>query len=533
MGSALGDSRALGAAAVTALLLMWAASGGLALAEYDCHATSDAISALQSDGNVTVQHSPGIGYGFLGLKEDLPFLGGGGNVTRGVVIVPEDGVAPEAYAPLARGLAVRGSYAVIVEKACAGRILRAMMQKSHLQYWTLAGHGRGGALAAQVARTLQPKVKGLVLMAAPMPPDVDMADLNVIVVVLYGQKDNVVTSKAVEESFSRMPGDSGVTHFPNLGHYDFASSECVGNGKGLDEKRRLDPMDQDFGTIVSQIFTAIALSQWAVASEKALTFFDNEKLTPGHNVSKVYPGDIRVHCTQVPIPNTSPQRSWWVFTPTEIKGGLVYYPGAAVDARAYFPLAFEIAARGHLVVIVQMPTRIASVAYQDANTVIASEHPLFSGVPKGKWALGGHSAGGFATTQYVGKFGDRIYAAVMHAGGWGANLTENPLPIANIYGTLDDLTPGGYDRYRYRNTDPPPKGQGPLVNLKTSRFVAIEGANHYQVGDYGYQSPDQIPIISMEQQVAEFARETVSFLDDVASGKVLQRNKQQSETASL
>ena len=68
-----------------------------------------------------------------------------------------------------------------------------------------------------------------------------------------------------------------------------------------------------------------------------------------------------------------------MFTPTEIKGGLVYYPGAAVDARAYFPLAFEIAARGHLVVIVQMPTRIASVRYQDANTVIASEHPLFSG----------------------------------------------------------------------------------------------------------------------------------------------------------
>ena len=73
------------------------------------------------------------------------------------------------------------------------------------------------------------------------------------------------------------------------------------------------------------------------------------------------------------------QRSWWVFTPTEIRGGLIYYPGAAVDARAYFPLAFEIAARGHLVVIVQMPCRIASLSYQDANTVIASKHPLFSG----------------------------------------------------------------------------------------------------------------------------------------------------------
>jgi hypothetical protein len=57
----------------------------------------------------------------------------------------------------------------------------------------------------------------------------------------------------------------------------------------------------------------------------------------------------------------------------------VYYPGGAVDARAYFPLAFEIAARGHLVVIVQVPLRSASLGYQDANTVISSKHPLFSG----------------------------------------------------------------------------------------------------------------------------------------------------------
>lgn len=104
---------------------------------------------------------------------------------------------------------------MVLEKACAGRTLRAMMEESHLQSWVLAGHGRGGALAAQVARTLQPKVKGVVLMAAPMPPDVDMADLNVVVVVLYGQKDSVVTPEAVEKSFSRMPGTDSLSN-PNF-----------------------------------------------------------------------------------------------------------------------------------------------------------------------------------------------------------------------------------------------------------------------------------------------------------------------------
>lgn len=94
----------------------------------------------------------------------------------------------------------------MLEKPCAGRTLRAMMQKPLLEHWILAGHGRGGALAARLALTLQPKVKALILMAAPMPKDVDMADLNLLVVAMYGQKDSVITPETVEKSFSRFPG---------------------------------------------------------------------------------------------------------------------------------------------------------------------------------------------------------------------------------------------------------------------------------------------------------------------------------------
>lgn len=95
---------------------------------------------------------------------------------------------------------------MILEKACEKRTLRAMKEQWQLQYWVLAGHGRGGTLAAELARTLLPRVKGVVLMAAPMPLHVDMVNLNVFVTVLYGQMDTVVTPKAVETSFSRMPG---------------------------------------------------------------------------------------------------------------------------------------------------------------------------------------------------------------------------------------------------------------------------------------------------------------------------------------
>lgn len=109
-------------------------------------------------------------------------------------------------------------------------------------------------------------------------------------------------------------GDSGVTLFPNLGHYDFAMSDCVGNNVTQRVKRGLGQSDDYFNNIVSKVYSAVVLSRWPVASEKALSFSDNEKLKPGHNDSKLYPGDIRVQCTEVPIPNTGPQvctQSWF------------------------------------------------------------------------------------------------------------------------------------------------------------------------------------------------------------------------------
>ena len=63
-----------------------------------------------------------------------------------------------------------------------------------------------------------------------------------------------------------------------------------------------------------------------------------------------------------------------------IEGDLVYYPGVVVDGRAYFPLAFGIAARGYLVVIMQQPMRDASLTFEDADAVLDSDNPLFSGM---------------------------------------------------------------------------------------------------------------------------------------------------------
>ncbi|CAM6085646.1 unnamed protein product [Calypogeia fissa] len=472
-----------------------------------CSPNPAALQALYSTQNFTVQTIEQIGYGFYFRNPALSPVIGGPNVTRGLVILPEDGIKPAAYAPYARQVALYGYYVIIVNKATPGRVLEAMMQHPEFLYWSLVGHGTGGELAARIAVTLQPKVKGLVLIASVLPPEVDLRSIspNLFLTVIYSDSDTVSTPMAVINSFSRVVGDAWVIKIPGFGHFDFAYSTCLGNAKAPSNgMSSVMNSSSSFATIALALESSAAFLQWASGTEKAISYGDNHYLTPGFNDSKPYPGDIRVHFDELPIPNTVPQRTWWVFTPSKIKGGIVYYPGAAVDGRAYFPLAFEIAARGHLVVVVQFPSRDATLTFQDANTVIDSNLTIFCGVPKGRWAISGHSLGGIGATDYLACFGNKIYGAVLHAGGWVLNANTSEVPVLQIYGGLDDL--GGGNNSYVRNSE------GNFNPNKTTVFV-VKGANHYQVGDYGYQVPDQIPTISLEEQHKIFATHTVNFLD--------------------
>lgn len=81
------------------LLALWS-SGAEAKHKHKhyCDATSDAIAALQSDANVSVHHIPGTGFAFHSLLDRSRLFDG-----KAIIIVPDHDVAPQAYAPLARG----------------------------------------------------------------------------------------------------------------------------------------------------------------------------------------------------------------------------------------------------------------------------------------------------------------------------------------------------------------------------------------------------------------------------------------------
>ena len=89
--------------------------------------------------------------------------------------------------------------------------------------------------------------------------------------------------------------------------------------------------------------------------------------------------------------------------------GLVFSPGARVDARAYAALLRPSAEAGYLVVILKEPFGLAlTQAGQSAGPI--TDHPEVS-----RWAVGGHSLGGVSAASFAGDHLDTVDGLLLWA----------------------------------------------------------------------------------------------------------------------
>ena len=129
----------------------------------------------------------------------------------------------------------------------------------------------------------------------------------------------------------------------------------------------------------------------------------------------------------------------------------------------------------------------------------------FPDVPR--WAVGGHSLGGVAAAWYARDQTDRIAGLVLWAAYTddGHTLAPSTLPVLSVSGTRDgNVTPARIAASR-------------LTLPSSTRFVAIEGANHAQFGAYRYQMNDADAAIGREEQHRQIAAATVAFLDTLGA----------------
>lgn len=181
--------------------------------------------------------------------------------------------------------------------------------------------------------------------------------------------------------------------------------------------------------------------------------------------------------------------------------GLVFYPGARVDPRAYAPAAHEIASGGYLVVIVPMPLNLAVFGSGKASGVIAA-YPEIK-----HWALGGHSLGGAMAAHFAHDHPGEVQGLSLWASypAEGDNLASGSLAVTSIYGTRDGLA-------THQKVDASRK----LLPTGT-RYVPIEGGNHAQFGWYGPQDGDNAATTSREDQQKQVTSATEQLLQSLAN----------------
>src|SRR6056297_1273982 len=183
-----------------------------------------------------------------------------------------------------------------------------------------------------------------------------------------------------------------------------------------------------------------------------------------------------------------------VFEPlhgTEI--GLIFYPGAKVDPPAYAPLALRLAKEGIMTVIVPMPMNLAIFGSNRADEVLEAYPDI------DKWFMVGHSHGGSIAGNYLFTNADRFQGFILLASFSGRDLSDKDISVLSIAASEDGII-----------TLNDIKNKAHLLP-ETAEHVIIEGGNHAQFGDYGWQEGDSEAKIAAEEQWDITADEMVQF----------------------
>jgi predicted esterase len=209
------------------------------------------------------------------------------------------------------------------------------------------------------------------------------------------------------------------------------------------------------------------------------------------------PGAIRALKSNSSV--TVSSGNWLVFTPasSNLTTGFILYPGGRVDFRSYAPLAYEIAAKGYLVVIPKMPLNLAVFGVNIASDVFESYSQITS------WAIGGHSLGGTMAAQFAHDNPFKVSGLILLAAypASGVDLSKSNLSVITIHGTNDGLVSTA-------------QIDDSLKFLPSSTVrVEISGGNHAYFGWYGNQAGDNPATISRELQQNQTVTAIIHLLE--------------------
>lgn len=186
-------------------------------------ARDEADAALVSDQEAIVEET----------DDGLRFRPRTNDQSAGLLFLPGGMVEPTAYAPLLRRIAAAGYPAslIFLPMRCACTETQVSLLFSHIRQalasdgargWILAGHSRGGMLAARFVHENKPVLARLVLIATTYPRDYSLADINTPVTKIYGTQDGVASFAQMRKNESLLPQDTAWIQIDGGNHVQFA-----------------------------------------------------------------------------------------------------------------------------------------------------------------------------------------------------------------------------------------------------------------------------------------------------------------------
>eukprot|EP00761_Pharyngomonas_kirbyi_P005200 gb/GECH01005205.1/.p1 GENE.gb/GECH01005205.1/~~gb/GECH01005205.1/.p1 ORF type:complete len:305 (+),score=22.00 gb/GECH01005205.1/:1-915(+) len=294
-----------------------------------------------------------------------------------------------------------------------GRVIKATSKSPvhAIDHWVIGAHGDGGREATKIMTDSFPRFEGLVMVGARVDPGFDLKDQFIPVVSVYGGNDHVVTEDHVRfDANNALPDTTYVYGVEGASHATFACYSHPFKSLGADDGLKCD--NQGF---LDEIKTVIDLPC---------------RFGQCYGFSALPQVDRLLE--QYPDPNVSVSKKgrWYVLMPSHPNGvGMAFYPGAAVDPKAYVPLYRKIASEGYLVVIMTVPVGFSSFAPDEARSVIDAYPDVR------KWLVGGHSAGGSTASAFARDNPSLVSGIVLNAGGTFVNMTGLGLKLFQSYGS--------------------------------------------------------------------------------------------------
>ncbi|HUT80681.1 MAG TPA: alpha/beta hydrolase [Candidatus Bathyarchaeia archaeon] len=233
-------SRKIALITIPVVLVIGLLAGSLIFLSQSYKPMNEAILAMESDSEVTVESS----------KDWITFIPTNFTSEIGFIFYPGGNVEPESYAIIARGIAEGGFFVGIIKMPfdlavfAPNKASELIAYYGNISTWIIGGHSLGGSMAAQFVYNNPDTIAGLVLLAAYPANANNISSYTLPVLSMYGSLDGVL-STPINETKSLLPANTVYIEIIGGNHAYFGS---YGEQKG-DNQANISRSEQQQITI--------------------------------------------------------------------------------------------------------------------------------------------------------------------------------------------------------------------------------------------------------------------------------------------